>query len=58
MYHVALAVKCIYGCSNEGGKNEEGKEGRRFRGLETLRLGEFVFWEPCLRGKGKNERDQ
>ena len=28
MYHVPLAVKCIYGCSNEGGKNEDGKEGR------------------------------
>ena len=22
-----LAVKCIYGCSNEGVKNEDGKEG-------------------------------
>ena len=28
VYHVLLAVKCIYGCSNEGGKNEDGKEGR------------------------------
>ena len=35
MYHVPLAVKCIYGCSNEGGKNEGGKEGRElgFPGL-------------------------
>ena len=28
MYHVPLAVECIYGCSNEGGKNEDGKEER------------------------------
>ena len=27
MYHVPLAVKYIYGCSNEGGKNEDEKEG-------------------------------
>ena len=31
MYHVPLAVKCIYGCSNEGGKNEDQKEGRELR---------------------------
>ena len=35
MYHVPLAVKCIYGCSNEGGKNEDGKEGREL-GLPGL----------------------
>ena len=29
VYHVPLAVKCIYGCSNEGGKNEDGKEERK-----------------------------
>ena len=28
MYDVPLAVKCIYGCSHEGGNNEDGKEGR------------------------------
>ena len=28
MYRVPLAAKCIYRCSNEGGKNEDGKEGR------------------------------
>ena len=27
MYHVPLVFKCIYGCSNEGGKNEGWKEG-------------------------------
>ena len=35
MYHVPLAVKCIYGCSNEGGNNEDGKEGREL-GLPGL----------------------
>ena len=35
MYHVPLAVKCIYGCSNEGGKNEDRKEGREL-GLPGL----------------------
>ena len=35
MYHVHLAVKCIYGCSNEGVKNEDGKEGREL-GLPGL----------------------
>ena len=28
MYHIPLAIKCTYGCNNEGGKNEDGKEGR------------------------------
>ena len=35
MYHVPLAVKCIYGCSNEGFKNEDCKEGREL-GLPGL----------------------
>ena len=35
MYHVPLAVKCIYGCSREGGKNEDGKEEREL-GLPGL----------------------
>ena len=35
MYHVPLVVKCIYGCSKEGGKNEDGKEGREL-GLPGL----------------------
>ena len=26
MYHVPLAVECIYGCSNEGGNNEDRRE--------------------------------
>ena len=35
MYHVPLAIKCICGCSNEGGKKEDGKEGREL-GLPGL----------------------
>ena len=35
VYHVPLAVKCIHGCSREGGKNEDGKEGREL-GLPGL----------------------
>ena len=35
MYHVPLAIKYIYGCSNEGRKNEDGKEGREL-GLPGL----------------------
>ena len=31
MYHIPLAVKCIYGCSSEGGKNGDKKEGRKLR---------------------------
>ena len=35
MYHVPLPVKCIYGCSSEGDKNEDGKEVREL-GLPGL----------------------
>ena len=35
MHHVTLAVKCMYGCSNEGVKIEDGKE-RRELGLPGL----------------------
>ena len=35
VYHVSLAVECIYGCSNKGGKNEDGKEEREL-GLPVL----------------------
>ena len=27
MYHAALAVQCIYGCSDEGSQDGDGKEG-------------------------------
>ena len=36
MYHVPLAVRCIYGCSNEGGKNGDVKGGRELRLSELL----------------------
>ena len=26
MYHVQLAFQCIYGCSDEGGEDGDGKE--------------------------------
>ena len=26
MYHIPLAVQCLYGCSDEGGEDEDGKE--------------------------------
>ena len=32
MYYVLLAVQCIYGCSNEGGKDGDGKEGSEIPG--------------------------
>ena len=27
VYHVPLAFQCIYGCSDEGGEDKDGKEG-------------------------------
>ena len=30
MFHVPLVYHCIYGCSDEGGKNGDGKEGREW----------------------------
>ena len=29
--HVPLALQCIYGCSDEGGENRDGKKGREWR---------------------------
>ena len=34
MYHVPLAIQCIYGCSDEGGENGDGKEGSEINGRE------------------------
>ena len=47
MYHVPLPVKCIYGCSNERGKIEDGKEGRELElsGLLYVCVGEEI-WKP------------
>ena len=33
MYHVPLALHCIYGCSDEGGENEDGEEGSEISGV-------------------------
>ena len=43
MYRVPLAVKCIYGCSNEGGKNENWKEGRELGLLGLLYADDLVL---------------
>ena len=32
MYHVPLAVQCIYGCSEEGGDDSDEKEGSEIPG--------------------------
>ena len=32
MYHVSLAVQCIYGWSDEGGEDGDGKEGSELPG--------------------------
>ena len=32
VYHVPLAVQCIYSCSGEGGEDGNGKEGREIHG--------------------------
>ena len=31
MYRVPLVFQCIYGCSDEGGEDRDGKEGREWR---------------------------
>ena len=36
MYHVPLALQCIYGCSDEGGENGDGEEERRYWRLPDL----------------------
>ena len=42
MYHVPLAVKYIYGCSN-GGTNVDGKEGRELRWPGLLYADDLVL---------------
>ena len=32
MYHVPLALQCIYGCSDEGGENGDVEEGSEISG--------------------------
>ena len=33
VYHVSLAVQCIYGCSDEGGEDGDEKEGGEITGV-------------------------
>ena len=50
VYHIPLAVKCIYGCSNEGGKNEDQKEEKELGLPWLLYAGDLVLW-------GESEED-
>ena len=53
MYHVPLAVKCKYGCSNEGCKNGDKKEGRELKLSGLLYADDLVLCnesEDDLRG--------
>ena len=50
MYRIPLAVKFIYGCSNEGGKNRDGKEGRELRLPRLLSADDLVLY-------GESEED-
>ena len=37
MYHVPLTVQCIYGRSDEGGKDGDGKDESELPGAEQVR---------------------
>ena len=43
MFHVPLSVQYIYGCSNEGSENGDGKEGREWRLSGFLYAGDLVL---------------
>ena len=43
MYHVPLALQCIYVRSNEGAENGDGKEGREWRLLGLLYAYDLVL---------------
>ena len=32
VYHAPLAFQCLYGCSDKGGEDENGKEGSEIHG--------------------------
>ena len=60
MYHISLALQCIYGLNNEGGENGDGKEkgvifpekGREWKLPGLLCANDFVLcgeWEEDLR---------
>ena len=44
MYHVLLAVQYVYGCSDEGGENGDGKKGRGWRLPGLLYADDLVLW--------------
>ena len=43
MYHVPLSLQCIYGCSDEGGKNGNREKGREWRLLSLLYAEDLVL---------------
>ena len=44
MYHVPLALQCIYGRIDEGGENGDGEEGREWRLTGLLYAESLVVW--------------
>ena len=43
MHHVLLAFQCIYRCSDEGGEDGDGKEGREWRLAVLLYVDDLVL---------------
>ena len=43
MYHVPLAIQCIYGRSDEGHENGDGEEGREWRLSSLLYADDLVL---------------
>ena len=43
MYHVPLAVQSIYGWSNEGGEDGDGKDGREWRQPALLYANDLIL---------------
>ena len=44
MYHVPLALQCIYGHSDKEGENGDEEEGRKWRLLGLLYADDLVKW--------------
>ena len=43
MYHVLLVFQCIYGCSDEGGEDEDAEKRREWRLPDLLYADDLVF---------------
>ena len=43
MYHVLLALQCIYGCIDEGSENIEWEEGREWKLAGLLYVDDLVL---------------